>query len=138
MSKPLATPLSSRRPTVETSTSLSSRLAALENWTEEPTIVAFDALQTTNDIIDADIPTHAEKPAQALENRAGQGDAEQVLPWANASDEKLAVFMFKPSEALHLKLKFLGETTYGMTMQKIVVEAVEERVNALLKARGLA
>lgn len=138
MSKSLPTPLSSRRPVLENSTSLSSRLAALENWTEEPTMVAFDALQTTNDEIDANVPTHAEKPALALENTVGQGAAEQVLPWANASEEKLSVFMFKPSEALHLKLKFLGETTYGMTMQKIVVDAVEQRVAALLKARGLA
>lgn len=137
MTKLLPTPLSSRRPSPDTGVSLSSRLASLENWTEEPTLDAFDALQPIIDETDAHISTTTEKPALARENTVGEGIAEVVLPWVGASDEKLVVFMFKPSEALHLKLKFLGETTYGMTMQKIVVDAVEQRVAALLKARGL-
>lgn len=137
MSKQAQPALNSRRPDVMNSLSATEKLRKLDNWTTEPTVTALEAIQLTQ-IADAPNDINLElKPALALKKELEGHDSNPDLPWHNASEDKLAVFMFKPSEVLHLKLKFLGETTYGMTMQKIIVEAVEERVAALLKARGI-
>lgn len=44
---------------------------------------------------------------------------------------------FKLPMELYRQLKWLANTTYGQTMNKIVVVAVEEKVAEMLKERGV-
>lgn len=113
---------SSPPPALNTTQSL-ARLETLKDWTEEP----------------------AKKAAAAISKEGqgdGQGNKEKIdprvpqYPW-QAGQTGSTLASFKIPTQLFLKLKFLGDTTYGSNMTKILLEALEPKVEQMLKERGI-
>ena len=128
--------LSSRRPGVDTKSAL-DKLSALDGWSEQPAVTASNALEDVKIQKTPNDPPKAEKPVRALKKEVEEGVKAAKLPWDDASDRLTINFMLRPSETLHAKLKYLGETTYGSSMHKIAIEAVEHAVEKMLKERGI-
>ena len=115
------------------------RLQALDDWTAEPNKVPAHALPTTPEatqaptsapnIAEAPAPTPApEKPPQAPRK-----------PWeaTNGEAEGLVSFNFKLPRTMALKLRYLGDTTYGETMTSLLIKALGPRLDEMLHERGL-
>lgn len=59
------------------------------------------------------------------------------VPWADDGQDGVVSFNFKLPRALAVRLRYLGDTTYGASMTSIVVDAVTPVVAQMLKERGL-
>jgi hypothetical protein len=104
------------------------RLGKLDEWTEEPARRAAAALEGKGE----------ETPQPAAENAPeAQETAKPEYPWQQPGMEGTHLANFKLERRLFLKLKYLGETTYGSNMTKILSEALEPKVNKMLKERGI-
>jgi hypothetical protein len=81
--------------------------------------------------------TSSEELARRLENAAdwtAQAELKPgVTPWANAHPKMKVNFLYRMSEELHLKLKFIVEHEPQTSMQKLVNEAVEAEVERRLR-----
>jgi hypothetical protein len=129
------------------------RLEQLDGWTEEPAKAAADAIGATqaihassairpsNAAEDAQLAQAVEpaKPVQAVK-AAKKTQPVQQYPWATAEQGWRPVmrqFNIRVTEDVYLRLKWLGETTYGSNMTQIAIEAITDRVTAMLKERGV-
>lgn len=131
--------ISSKPPGV-TMPDLEERLRRTEEWSTRPSrdialAINIDAGQgavTTEPV--------AEPPAKARTSASirGKKDAKtgSVPPWGEPGDGTVS-FNFKLPAELAARLKYVGGSTYGQNMTSIVIEAVTERVNSMLKERNL-
>lgn len=109
-----------------------ARLAALESWTAEP------AQSVASKIEVAPEPTVAKAVKKTAKSSAkaavpeGEGGA---MPWAEATGTHMTTYRL-PSK-IYLKLKWLGETTYGSSATKILCDAVEPAIDKMLRERGI-
>lgn len=71
-----------------------------------------------------------EKPAPA-KARA------EAHPWEEIPEEATQTYVVDLPAKLHCKLKWLGGMTWGTTMRKIVVNALEVEAQRLLAAKGI-
>lgn len=133
-------PKLSRRPPTS-SISTIDKLKAIDKWSEAPAVAAAAAIAApvmTPIEVDNDAKKTPEVAPEAVSKskpkEKGKG-AER--PWSNASEEVLANFMLRLNQKSRAKLKFLAETTYGETMHSIAIDAVEARIEQMLKERGL-
>lgn len=151
------------------------RLAALDNWTEEPVI--GDRAAAGQGASEPATPHHADtgelrvpvetarqlesvmagvdelaseiSPAPiALRKRGAppkhQRYAQQVQtnqggpkPWAVLEQlVPMQAVSYRLPRELYLQLKYLGDTTFGKSMNDIVVEAIEKEVDRRLRERG--
>lgn len=106
------------------------RLQALDDWTAEPNKLPAHALPTTPEATQAPTspPKATEKPPEAPRK-----------PWeaANGESEGLVSFNFKLPRTMALKLRYLGDTTYGETMTSILIKTLGPRLDEMLHERGL-
>lgn len=114
-------------PTASTEKTL-ERLEALKDWTEEPAKRAAAALGEEDRAEPQPEPENAPEPREK---------AKTQYPWQQPGLEGTHLSNFKLDLRLFLKLKYLGETTYGSNMTKILTEALEPKVNKMLKERGI-
>lgn len=125
-----------------------ARLEKLDMWTEEP---AKDVAKALSD------PPAAEKPATEGEpsptpattpvaapaprktpGKGGKSGSNGAKPWLMG--EELApgaakAFQVRLPAELFLQLKWLGETTYGSSMNSICIEAIRHEVHKLVRER---
>lgn len=131
------------------------RLDALDEWSEQPAkdvaaaIVASQPAQASSASSTAQ-PTQASQATQTAEPVKASKPAKKVqpaqpqYPWSTAGEGAQAggrpatrQFNIKVPEDIYLRLKWLGETTYGTNMTQIAIEALAERVASMLKERGI-
>lgn len=117
--------LSSRAPTLNTAQTL-ERLEVLDEWSEQPAKTAADAISHEQ----------VSSPQPAKENKPKKREIGESYPWEEEVNSVVALHIKLPAN-LFAKLKFLGETTYGSNMTKIIIEALEPKVNKMLKERGI-
>jgi hypothetical protein len=98
-------------------------LDKLQEWTEQP---AKDAASAIAPKIEDVAAVAAQSPPAAR------------YPWEDAPGavEAVKLVNFKIPIKLYLKLKYLGDTTYGSSMTQIFVTAMEKETDRLLKERG--
>jgi len=105
-----------------TGRSAAETLAALDrvsDWTEEPAKTAAAAISAPAQVI---APSETQKPTAAR------------FPWEEPT-QGVKLVNFKIPMALYLKLKYLGDTTYGASMTSILIEALEAKTAELLRDR---
>lgn len=119
--------LSSRPPALNTTQTL-ERLEVLDEWSEQPAKIAADAISHEQ----------VSSPQPVKENKPKKREIGERYPWDDITDinTKQPLYMRVPL-SLYLKLKWLGDTTYGTDMTTITIEAVEAKVNKMLKERGI-
>ncbi len=117
--------LSSKAPTLNVPETL-ERLNALEEWSEQPARVAADAIKHEQVV----------RPKSVKENAPKVKVGEGTYPWEDGVNGVVSV-NFKLPANLFAKLKYIAETTYGSNMTKIVIEALEPKVDKMLKERGI-
>lgn len=106
------------------------RLEAAGEWSEEPARQVAESIGQGRAVepitrTDASIPKQNDAPVRAK------------MPWEEEGVESVISFNFKIPGKLGAKLKYLGGTTYGQSMTSIVVEALEVKIAAMMKERGL-
>ena len=115
------------------------RLQALDDWTAEPNKLPAHALPTTPEATQAPVnapeATEAPTPPPATQKPS---EAHRK-PWeaANGEAEGLVSFNFKLPRTMALKLRYLGDTTYGETMTSILIKTLGPRLDEMLNERGL-
>jgi hypothetical protein len=57
-------------------------------------------------------------------------------PWHNVDPGRIQQLNVDVPAALHAKLRWIGQTTYGLSMRQYIVEVLEKAVEASLKERG--
>lgn len=75
--------------------------------------------------------------AQDWTEQAENSPAENDLPWAHANDKVEKKVLLRLPESLHAKLKYLGDTTYGESMNSIIIKALKIEAERRLTERGL-
>lgn len=124
-----------------------AKLEALEDWTKAPAAAAAQA---------ADLEGPPQPQKRARKAAAGQGeDQAQAKPKSRTKDRKTAPAAIKPwlslmdkEGAAAIKLmnfkcpielfaqtRWLAQTTYGYTMTRIIIEALQEKNAQMLKDR---
>lgn len=102
------------------------RLAAVSDWTQEPAVDVAQRVGAANPIEMASKPVLKASP---------DPETGEVMPWVGATGAKMT--SFRLPERIHLKLKWLGETTYGTNATKLLCEILEPELNRMIKARGI-
>lgn len=101
------------------------RLAAVSTWTQEPAIEAAKR---------ADVPMlNPEQPIEAPAVPAAP--VKEAVPWEGVNGSRMSTYRLP--ERVYLKLKWLGETTYGTNATKILCDILEPELNRMLKERGI-
>lgn len=104
------------------------RHASLEAPVEAPVEVSTAPLDlVVNEVVHATIP-EAPKPSKARKKV-------EPMPWDDANPRIEKKVLLRIPEPLHAKLKYLGETTYGDSMNKIILKALETEVEKRLAER---
>jgi len=83
-------------------------------------------------------PIDSKKPAKQL--RAVSRPVEtkpEKHPWEDIPEEATQTYVVALPAKLHCKLKWIGGMTWGSSMRKIVIEALEVEAKRLLKAKGI-
>ena len=122
-----------------------ARLDALKDWTEAPARAVAESLSEgqgadAQEAPQAPAETTAKEKGRAIENKTPGKPAERVpdYPWNGLKDpDSQTQYLVRWSKKLHMQVKFLGETTYDDSMNKLITRAVEREVAAMLKARGI-
>jgi hypothetical protein len=97
-------------------------LEKVKDWTEQPAKTAASAISAQ---VQAVAPAAAQKPPAP------------AFPWeAPGAGDAVKLVNFKIPLALYLKLKYLGDTTFGASMTSIVTGAMEKEVDRLLSERA--
>jgi hypothetical protein len=122
-----------------------ARLQALESWSEEPAKAQADALAANRSEGEGlatpamkpsehSQPSTATKPSDAAEPSKA---SKPSYPWDGVDDGQSHQFNIKIPKALYLRLKWLGDTTYGTSMTQIAIQGLEARAAKMLKERGI-
>lgn len=119
-----------------------ARLEMLEEWTEEPARLAAQALAWEGAAVESAEPKEAQTPdseAKPIKKpaRAAAEPAKENYPWSACRDEEVRQVNLRLPARLALQLKFLGETTYGSSMNKIATESIQATVKKMLSERGI-
>lgn len=126
--------LSSKPPVISSSESL-ERLEKLKDWTEEPSKKAAEAIGASKqEDGKAGVVNEQKIASKALEVQIKDSFE---YPWQDPRSVGFSTSSFRLPTELFLKLKFLGDTTYGSSMSKILIEALEPQIDKLLKERGI-
>lgn len=111
-----------------------ARLETLETWTEEPTRSAAAAI--------SDSDTAQQAPQQLASSQIEQ---KGHYPWQDNNNAfKDASMVLKPMNIrapieLHQKLKWLSDNRVdGKNLTRIIIEALEEKVEKMMKERGVS
>lgn len=117
------------------------RLAALESWTAEPAQAVAERIgaaaveeQKPEEVAPAARVTKRSGKSPAAHEPAAGGDGEG-LPWVGATGSHMTTYRI-PTR-IYLKLKWLGETTYGSSATKILCDVMEPAIDKMLKDRGI-
>lgn len=103
-----------------------ARLEKLDAWTEEPSRDVAAAIGAE---------PHAETPVvKPVAPRKGRGGE---FPWQDVPEGSERQLNVKAPADLHLKLKWLGDTTYGTNMTQIIIDALQDVAKKMLKERGI-
>ena len=107
--------------------------------TESPEVQAFIA----GGVVPAETPATAQEPkketAATEDQDAGEGaeSSKGQYPWDEAGlNEKMQLIARIPAQ-LFLVTKYLGETTYGESITRITMDALEKEVRKRCKERGI-
>jgi hypothetical protein len=107
------------------------RLEKLDGWTEQPARDQAAAL----------IPQPEPTETAAVTPEPKKKGKDTAKPWeigvgaAESAGKGQKSVNFKLPMELYLKLRWLGETTYGMDMTKITIEALTAHTDKMIKAR---
>lgn len=115
------------------------RLQALDDWTAEPNQLPAHALPTTPEATQAPTSPPEATEAPTLPPATEKPPKAPRKPWeaANGESEGLVSFNFKLPRSMALKLRYLGDTTYGETMTSILIKTLGPRLDKMLQERGL-
>lgn len=115
------------------------RLQALDDWTAEPNKLPAHALVAPPEATQAPISAPELKKAPAAPHATEKPAEAPKKPWeaANGESEGLVSFNFKLPRSMALKLRYLGDTTYGETMTSILIKTLGPRLDEMLQERGL-
>lgn len=123
-----------------------NRLAALDAWTEAPAKAAAQSLSTqeeggapesadaASDAIKASEPSNAS--SHSKQSKVSK-HAEPSYPWEGIAEDQSHQFNIKIPKALYMRLKWLGDTTYGTSMTQLAVQGLEAQAAKMLKERGI-
>lgn len=104
----------------------------MSDWTEEPAKKAAQALEPDKPAAEAS------PPQEAAETPAVPQKSASEYPWSEQGDSKAKQPLYlRIPVPLYLKLKWLGDTTFGTDMTAIAVQALNDKVQSLLKERGI-
>lgn len=110
-------------------------LQALDEWSEKPALEIANAIgqgaQASNAVAAVKIE---ELPAPKIEEKKASAKKQNAMPWEGVTGIKSCTFRL-PAE-LAEKLKYLGGTTFGESINSIVIAALEKEVRRLLKERN--
>lgn len=124
--------LSSRPPVINTAETL-SRLERLDEWSQEPSKKAAEAIGAAK-------PVQEGQPAVEVTENAPKTlktQKSETYPWDDVDPKANSMTTMRLNTTLYLKLKYLGETTFGSNMKKIMEEALESKIKKMLKERGI-
>lgn len=116
-------PTLKRRPSASVTQDI-DKLIKTDDWATAP---ARDAVQST--VVEPPAPN---SPAALTAGQGGAGQGSK-LPWEDANPRVKRVFNLSLPEPMHLQLKYLGETTLGMSMHAIAVRAIEAEIKRMLR-----
>lgn len=120
-----------------------ARLQALDTWTEVPAKEAAAEIAVEEGAKPA---RKARPPAPAAEKRRRAPPKPPVAPaaspWLVVTQEDSAppaikLANFKLPAPLYAKMRWLAQTTYGYTMTRLVIEALEAKMDEMLEQRGI-
>lgn len=123
------------------------RLQALETWTEEPAKAAAESIEPAQmaageGAAEASVAQEAKAASTARQaskassaSKASQ-KVETEAPWGQAGEGVRQLNIRIPDEVF-VRLKWLGDTTYGTNMTQLAIQAISEKVEAMLKERGI-
>lgn len=152
MNKPTTPSLKTRPPKAGTQDEALAKLDALEDWTKAPAASAAAAAELEG-------PAKPQKAARRREQQAVIDGAQpiqrktpkarkpsvpaSVKPWLSLLNEEgsaaaIKLMNFKCPIELFAQTRWLAQTTYGYTMTRIIIEALQEKNEKMLKDRGLA
>lgn len=98
-------------------------LDKVQDWTEQPAKTAASAISP---------------PVEAVAPAAAPTPSAPAFPWlVPGATDSTRLVNFKLPTALYLRLKYLGETTYGESMTSIVTGVIEKEVDRRLAERGV-
>lgn len=99
------------------------RLRMVEEWTEEPARKAAEGLPQAEPA-----PPQPEAPKAPPAPR---------YPWEGVSEEAIQSYTIDIPKRLHLKMKWLAETTYDQGLRKRMLQAIERSVDEGMRERGI-
>lgn len=111
-------------------------LEALDEWTEKPAKEIANAIgQGAEKAVEKvfEVEAAAEQIVEPPKKVVIAKKAQMAMPWENATGIKSMTFRL-PAE-LAEKLKYLGGTIYGETINSVATAALEKEVKRLLKER---
>ena len=111
-------------------------LEALDEWTQQPAKEIANAIGQGADKVVEKAPEGVAPVEQVVEQPkkvVAAKKAQATMPWENVSGIKSMTFRL-PAE-LAEKLKYLGGTIYGETINSVATTALEKEVKRLLKER---
>lgn len=118
------------------------RLRKLEAWTEQPARDAVAALEGSepSEVQQApeNAPVASPEPPTSRGKSGKKSKGEDVKPWdmVEIKDNATIPMNFRIPIPLLKRLRYAGGTIYGLDMTKIVVQALEEKLDKLLEKDG--
>lgn len=104
-----------------------------------PTAELLDRLHKADDVTMQPLEQAVKEAATPAPAAAKPAKAKKpAMPWDAIDEAAIQPFSARLNTRLFLKLKYLGETTYGTNMTKILHEALAEKVSVMLKERGIS
>ncbi len=145
--KPTPPSLKTRPPKAAAGDDL-AKLEALEDWTKVPAAAAAEAAQldgAQDAENEAVAPEEWQGEAKVLPKQKsptkGRKQPEALKPWLSLLDQEgasaIKLMNFKCPIELFAQTRWLAQTTYGYTMTRIIIEALQEKNAQMLKDRGL-
>lgn len=114
------------------------RLQSLDEWTTKPEQGRATALGApeppTAPANDPVAPVPSPKLTKAPD--ASHAAVEGARPRDSVSENELQAYHVMIPKRLHLKLKWIGDTTYGISMRQFILAALEEAAERALKERA--
>ncbi len=113
------------------------RLKSLDAWTTQPEQSRALVEPSIAPVEPADAPAAPEPLPAPVETPASPAAAPvDVHPWDSILPVEMKAYHLVMSKRLHMKLKWIGDTTYDSSMRKFILAVLEEAADRTLKERS--
>ena len=138
-----------------------ARLKALEEWSEEPARAQAESIAAPEGqgaaSSDSSASPHSSDSSSSATSSlsAASNDSRPInasshskpktaskpkpmgYPWEGIDEDSVTQFNIRVPRALFMRLKFLGETTFGSSMTEIGIRALQAEADKMLTERGI-